>query len=110
MDLTESDIELISSILRYYHKPEFRGITDYRTAVLNRKEISEGIWEYKCPCQTIYLNNEHYAVEYGRQHTNGGYYSYDFNTYENNNEEELPYTYDILTKLEWKRTKPGGIG
>lgn len=100
MTLTSEEKELLMSVLKYYHKNEFTGITDYEKVIGLVEEVEEGIFAYPCPCQTIYLDDTFYAVEYGKQHIIDGNYYYDFNTNDNNN---IAGTYTYICKYEWER-------
>lgn len=104
MTLTDDDIETITCALKHYHSPRYHGITDYKKVINNRTEITVNdtlLYKYPCPCQTIYLNSEHYPITYNKQHVIEDKYYYDFNP----DTEDIAGTYEEIGTYEWKRTQ-----
>lgn len=67
MTLTSEDIE---HIIEFYHKADYRAITDYSKVVELGVEVTDNgntYTAYPAPGQTIYLDSTGYAVTYGRQ-------------------------------------------
>ena len=136
MTLTDDEIEEIACAIRHYLLSKYMPITDVYASIDNRVLIDDDpvIYAYYCPCQTIYLDENSYAVECGRQHIefndsegkpviDGGDYdpeksivTYDFR----DNIGYLPPDFDgdtsigaamtLLGSYEWKRSKSGGGG
>ena len=74
MTLTREETEKIATALFHYHRNRYRRITDYYKVITQRTEVAEGIYKYPCPVQDIYLDEECYAVEHGKQHVIKYYY------------------------------------
>ena len=66
-ELTTDEKETIKAALWHYHQNKYHRITDYDKVIQNRQQITENIYYYPCPLQDIYLDNNAYAVSYGRQ-------------------------------------------
>ena len=66
-NLTEEERDEIKSALWHYLLDKYRRITDLDAVINQRTEVTSGIYEYPCPCQTVYLDENAYAVTYGRQ-------------------------------------------
>jgi len=66
-ELTEEETEQIACAINHYLQSQYRRITDIYAVIENRELVEEGIWKYPCPCQTIYLDDNAYAVNAGRQ-------------------------------------------
>ena len=90
--------------LRYYHKSIYASVTDYPTIIANKTEVSEGIYAYKCPGQTIYLDSDAYAVTYDRQivDTEENAYYYKFT---DDDDIETDMAYEYVTTYEWQKTE-----
>ena len=102
MTLDDDTIETITCALMHYHATRYHLITDYTKVILSREEITVNnttIYKYPCPCQTIYLDSEHYAVTYDKQHVIDDKYYYDFNP----DMEDIAGTYEEIGSYEWKR-------
>lgn len=67
--LTEEETEKIACAINHYLQSQYLRITDVYAVIENRELLDEDeqVWAYHCPCQTIYLDNEAYAVDWGRQ-------------------------------------------
>ena len=106
MTVTKIEKELLYYPLKHYLKNEYIGLCNYDHIIENREEIkieyNETIYKYNCPCQTIYLDIDGYAVNYDKQHIINEEYYDDFNT-----NEEGAGTYTYIAPLEWKRNNTG---
>lgn len=106
MTVTDTEKDLLYYPLKHYLRNEYMGLCDYDYVIENREEIlieyGEVIYKYNCPCQTIYLDIDGYAVNYDKQHIIEENYYYDFNT---DNTGAGTYTY--IAPLEWKRSSIG---
>ena len=98
--VTSEEIEMLKYPLKHYLKDSVVKLCNFETVITNREEVEEGIYEYKCPLQTVWLNEEGYAVTYGNQYVIDDEYYYDFNTY--STEIDLAGTYEYINTLEWK--------
>lgn len=135
-ELTDEEKEDIACAIRHYLLSKYFPITDIYTVIDNRVLLDDDpvIYAYYCPCQTIYLDENYYAVRCGRQYIE--YYDSEGKSVEEGEEydpeksmvtydfrDEIPYTpigFDgdtsigaAMTRLgsyEWKRSKPGGGG
>lgn len=99
---------VISRILRFYHKPELKDITDYETVVTLGEEIivdGEPIMKYPCPMQTIYLNEDGYPIDYERQRVNSELNAY-YYKFTDDDEVEEDVAYEYVCPYEWKRYDP----
>lgn len=67
MTLTEDERGEIKSALWHYLLSKYRRITNLDAVIDQRIEVTEGVYAYPCPCQTVYLDDNAYAVTYGRQ-------------------------------------------
>lgn len=85
MTLTTDEIETIKSALWHYHLNKYHRITDYNKVVENREQVDENIYYYPCPLQDVYLDNDAYAVTYGRQSVYFKYYNEDDELLTDNN-------------------------
>ena len=106
-ELRES-IELVCSILRFYHHRDYRSITDYEKAYNNRVELKvneDTVYRYDLPFQTIYLNSENYPITLGDQLVQDNKYYYNFDDEETDTDDPTGYTY--ICRYEWKRNKSG---
>lgn len=104
MTLSDDDIETITCALKHYHATRYHGITDYTKVINAREEISINnttVYKYPCPCQTIYLDENHYAITYDKQYIIDNYYYYDFNP---DTTDDIAGTYEQIGTYEWKRT------
>ena len=101
----EVDVEAITLALRFYLTGLYVDVTDFDYVIENRVEVSPGVYEYECPGQTLWLNNEHYAVTYDRQKVTDGKVYYRW-TDDTTVEEDISYEY--LCPLEWKKTRENG--
>ena len=104
MTLSDDDIETITCALKHYHATRYQGITDYTKVINAREEITvneDTFYKYPCPCQTIYLDDECYAVEYDKQHIIDEKYYYYFNP---ETVDDIAGTYEEIGSYEWKRT------
>lgn len=134
MTLSDEQKTEITSALQHYLKQEFVLITDFEKVIDNRTEITENeetIYEYPCPCQTIWLDTNNYAITYGKQHIISTFYDengdiiYDENNmpedcdetgtsydtvkreyyYDFNPDlEDIAGTYEYIAPLEWMRS------
>ena len=69
MSMQKNHYEL-EHILEHYHKPIYRSVTDYGSAVDNVEEVtvnSTTLYKYTIPAQTIYLNETGYPETYDHQ-------------------------------------------
>jgi hypothetical protein len=73
--LSEEETEKIACAINHYLQPQYSRITDIYSVIETRQEIEPGIWAYYCPCQTIYLDDDAYAVNCGRQYVEKIYYN-----------------------------------
>ena len=126
MTLTSEEIEQITYPLKHYHLNKYHAVTDYETIIKNRTEIEEDgqtIYKYECPNQDIYLDTNHYAVDYDKQHVITTFFDEDDFILNNENgttpqeydhvEVEVYYeyhpdsivgTYTYLNTYEWMKT------
>lgn len=76
-NLTEEETEKIACAINHYLRPDYWRITDVYTIIENRILIDDEnmIWKYPCPCQNIYLDEDAYAVNFGRQYVFTTYYN-----------------------------------
>lgn len=76
-EITEDEADKIATAIRHYLLPDFLNITDVYSVIANRELIDEdpNIWAYHCPCQTVYLDDECYAVDCGRQYVSRVYFN-----------------------------------
>lgn len=69
--LSEEETEKIACAINHYLQPQYSRITDIYTVIENRRQVPTQdesiIWAYDCPCQTVYLDEDAYAVDCGRQ-------------------------------------------
>ena len=77
--LTEEETEKIACAINHYLESQYLRITDVYSVIENRELVEENpnIWAYHCPCQTIYLDDNAYAVNCGRQYVSKIYYNSD---------------------------------
>lgn len=104
-------IEKVSGVLNHYLSNEYKILSNYEIIIDNRREITvhgETIYAYDCPCQTIYLDENLYAVTYDRQKVEDDKYYYNFTSIESNPNMKDIYTY--IAPYEWKRSTSGGGG
>ena len=104
--MTESDYSL-ARILKHYHKPAYREITDYdKVVTLGVPVTSDGVTfkAYPCPGQTIYLKDDGYAVTYRRQKVDVENNKYYYNFTDEDNPEDEDIAYEYVTEYEWKNT------
>lgn len=99
--MTVSD-EYFEHIVEFYHKAEYRAITDYEKVVANKTTTSldgETIYVFEAPGQTIYLNGDGYAVTIGKQMVDREHnqYLYKWGDYNSS-------TFDYVGPYEWLRT------
>lgn len=100
------DDEAYALIVKHYHKPSYRQITDYNEVVANKTTTTldgDTIYVFPAPGQTIYLREDGYAVTIGNQKVdpvNDNYY-YKWNL-DPNVEEDTAFEY--VTRYEWKNT------
>lgn len=62
--------EQIKNILKHYHRPVYREVTDYTQALNTLEEITinnKTIYKFTVPFQYIYLDSNGYAVTYKEQ-------------------------------------------
>lgn len=97
----------IARILKHYHNPGYREITDYDKVVelgVPLEVEGDTIMAYPCPGQTIYINPDTgYAVTYRRQKVdveNNKYY-YNFTDTDDTEDDTL---YEYVVEYEWKNT------
>ena len=98
---------VVSRILRFYHKPELRQITDYEQTVTLGTEITvngETIMSYPCPMQTIYLNENGYPITYDRQKVDPEKNAYYYKFTDEDVDDDIAYEY--ICQYEWKRYHP----
>ena len=108
MTLTSEEIEKLTCALKHYHLSDYHHITDYYKVIDNRTELTvnnETVYKYKCPCQTIYLDSENYAITYDKQYVIEDMYYYDFNK---EHSPDLPGTYTEIGTQEWLRNSAHG--
>jgi hypothetical protein len=67
LTLTEQQRGEIKSALWHYLLDKYRRITNLDAVIDQRTEVTTGVYAYPCPCQTVYLDENAYAVSYGRQ-------------------------------------------
>lgn len=84
--LTQEERDEIKSALWHYLLDKYRRITNLDAVIDQRTEVTSGIYEYPCPCQTVYLDENAYAVTYGRQTVGTRYI--------NDDDELVAYTTD----------------
>lgn len=66
----EDEIDKLRIVLRHYLLPKYRRLCNYEEVIENRTTITvdgETIYVYHCPCQTIYLDSDAYAIDYEEQ-------------------------------------------
>lgn len=101
--MTVSD-EYFEHIVEFYHKAEYRMITDYEKVVENKTTTTldgETIYVFEAPGQTIYLNEDGYAVTIGPQMVDGEHNQYLYNWHYPNGSD-----FDYVGRYEWmKRSK-----
>ena len=97
----EEERRTLHNVLEHYHKLEYHRVTDYDKVIDACEEHEEeNILIFPCPCQTIYLDSDFYAVTYGKQYVIEDGYYYDFNP---DTELETAGTYTYINPYEWKR-------
>lgn len=115
-ELTTEEKEIIATALWHYLKDEYRELCDFKYVIEHREAVTingETCYKYECPIQTIYLNNDAYAVTYEKQYVvdydGDGVidYYYDFN---DDGITDEAGTYDYIGPWEWKRDSIGGGG
>lgn len=67
--LTEEETEKIACAINHYLQSQYLRITDVYSVIEQRELVGEepNVWAYNCPCQTIYLDDDAYAVNWGKQ-------------------------------------------
>ena len=97
----------IARILKHYHKPGYREITDYDKVVelgVPLEVEEDTIMAYPCPGQTIYINPDTgYAVTYQRQKVSSEDDAYYYAWIEDYDPED-DMSYEYVTTYEWKNT------
>lgn len=105
--LSEEETETIACAIRHYLQPQYLRITDVYNVIANREQVEEGIWAYNCPCQTVYLDDNAYAVDCGRQYVSRVYYNEHGEVLVNQQtmtliEDPAPSEYETMTaKVYW---------
>lgn len=76
-EITEEEAEKIACAIRHYLHPDYLHIVDVYSVIENRQLVDDDpvIWAYHCPCQSIYLDDDCYAVDCGRQYVARVYYN-----------------------------------
>lgn len=76
-EITEDEAEKIAIAIRHYLRGEYLRILDVYSVIENRELVDDDpvIWAYHCPCQTVYLDEDAYAVDCGRQYVSRVYYN-----------------------------------
>lgn len=98
---------VISRILRFYHRPDLRQITEYENIVHLGEEITvngESCMAYPCPMQTIYLNEDGYAVTHERQKVDTEKNAYYYKFTDEDVADDIAFEY--ICPYEWKRYNP----
>ena len=96
MNITDDD--QLAHILKFYHRPIYREVTDYYAALDTIEEITTNnttIYQFTLPFQNVYLDEDGYAVTYNEQRVED-------NQVEYKNESDEYYEY--IAPLEWKKT------
>lgn len=105
MTFTEDEIGAIRTALLFYLNGLYVDVTDFNHVITNRTEPTPGVYQYDCPGQTLWLNDENYAVTYQRQKVTDGKVYYRW-TDDPSVEEDMAYEY--LCPYEWKKTRENG--
>ena len=103
------DDDTIAHILEFYHKPEYRQITDYEKVVQLGTPITvdgEQCMQYPCPAQLITLNEDGYAVTTGKQRVSEEQNAYWYNWYNDDTSDDMSYEY--VGPYQWLKTKVYG--
>lgn len=99
---------VISRILRFYHRPEMRPVTDYpRIVTLGEAVTVDGVscMEYPCPMQTVTLNMDGYPVDTERQKVDIEKDAY-FYKFTDDEDVEEDTAFEYVCPYEWKRYHP----
>lgn len=105
MTMIKTDEEL-EHILEFYHKPALRDITDYTKVVANHETIivdGTTLHKFKCPMQTIYLDETGYPVTIDHQKvdTENNAYFYKWN---DDPEVEEDIAYEYVNRYEYMKS------